>query len=537
MLSHLKLRLTLPVVLLNTIFLGCLVTHGALRLSGTAPAGALQSLLLASAAWAVLWSVALVALMVLMAGRLEKGLKGFADQAAEIAGGHIRAGASAAAPRESGGLGGAFGRMTGFLDQTLMKTIITSGRLFSSTGNLQGAAEQCAASAGHQQEGAHAIATAAEEMSQTVASIARNASTAAETSRKAMEIVNAGMVTAGRAVEAAARVEQSTGQLAGGIAALDRSVAEIGDIVSVINDIADQTNLLALNASIEAARSGEHGRGFAVVADEVRNLAARTIAATAQISGKIAAVQRESHTTASSMQEASRQVVNARTRIGEMGDSLETITTSFEQVNDQVTQIATAVEQQSVTTAQVSASIEATSQMSGTLSAISGQVMDEVGHIGAIIDDLLVLLGAFRLTAHYSAAEAVERIAGSDALRSMDRGRQERELREAVRRNSAIELFYVTDMAGRQVTANIASDVLAAGNSSYGAEAFGKSWESRPWFRGAKESGNVYISELYRSAATGSFCCTIAAPISNGAGGMIGVLGADIDVVRISALG
>ena len=133
---------------------------------------------------------------------------------------------------------------------------------------------------------------------------------------------------------------------------------EIGQIASMITNIADQTNLLALNTAIEAARAGEHGKGFAVVADEVRKLAEQTAVSSKQVSDLIDLIQKDSHSSVQSMNTVSEEVDAGLKQIYDVGKAFKRIMLATQNVAQQTNEVSAIAEQMSKSTETVTASVE-----------------------------------------------------------------------------------------------------------------------------------------------------------------------------------
>ncbi len=255
------------------------------------------------------------------------------------------------------------------LQDTLTVVAENSGAIRSGTGEISTAADDLSRRTEQQAASLEETAAALDEITATVRKTAQGANQA-----------KAAVLKAKTGAEESGRIVRQAVDAMGGI---EKSSAQITQIIGVIDEIAFQTNLLALNAGVEAARAGDAGRGFAVVASEVRALAQRSAEAAKEIKGLIAASR--------------SQVERGVDLVGRTGTALDAIVAQVSDIASAVAEIAASAQEQASNLDQVNGAINQMDQVTQQNAAMVEESTAASHGLAREADELMRLIGGFRL--------------------------------------------------------------------------------------------------------------------------------------------
>jgi len=282
--------------------------------------------------------------------------------------------------------------------RTLVRTINdTSTEVTSAAEQTLGTAKQLAKASERQTKQINTASAAVSDVSESMESVSRDATDSAEVAEQSVGIANEGAQTVRKTMESMDAIRQQIQDTSKRIKRLGESSQEIGDIVSLINDIADQTNILALNAAIQAAAAGEAGRGFAVVADEVQRLAERSANATKQIEALVKTIQTDTHEAVSSMELSTANVVEGAKQAETAGLALTEIETVSHRLSGMIEAISNKAREQASVSSEIADSMGAIREIAAQTSTGTDKTARAVGSLAGLAAEMRHSVEGFKL--------------------------------------------------------------------------------------------------------------------------------------------
>lgn len=284
------------------------------------------------------------------------------------------------------------------LRQLVLAINTTADRVAQSSQQTQKTAVELAEASEHQAQEIAGVSAAINEMAVSIDQVSANAAESAAVAERSVVIAHNGATVVHRSIEGMNIIRDQIQETSKRIKRLGESSQEIGDIVSLINDIADQTNILALNAAIQASMAGEAGRGFAVVADEVQRLAERSANATRQIETLVKTIQADTNEAVSSMESTTSEVVKGAKLAKDAGEALEEVQTVSNTLATLIQSISNAAQQQATSAGHISSTMNVIQDITSQTSSGTMATARSVGRLNEMAAALQESVSGFKLS-------------------------------------------------------------------------------------------------------------------------------------------
>ena len=273
----------------------------------------------------------------------------------------------------------------------------TAVQVSAAAQETQSTAMHLAEASEHQAQEIAGASAAINEMAVSIDQVSANAAESSAVAERSVSIANKGNEVVHNTITGMDSIREQIQDTSKRIKRLGESSQEIGDIVSLINDIADQTNILALNAAIQASMAGDAGRGFAVVADEVQRLAERSSSATKQIEALVKTIQADTNEAVISMEQTTTEVVRGARLAQDAGVSLEEIEKVSKSLAALIQNISNAARQQASSAGHISSTMNVIQEITSQTSAGTTATAQSIGNLAKMASEMRESVSGFTL--------------------------------------------------------------------------------------------------------------------------------------------
>jgi len=273
----------------------------------------------------------------------------------------------------------------------------TAVQVSSAAQETQATAMHLAEASEHQAQEIAGASAAINEMAVSIDQVSANASESSAVAERSVAIANKGSEVVQSTISGMDNIREQIQETSKRIKRLGESSQEIGDIISLITDIADQTNILSLNAAIQASMAGDAGRGFAVVADEVQRLAERSAAATKQIEALVKTIQNDTNEAVISMEQTTTEVVRGARLAQDAGVALEEIESVSNNLAELIQNISNAARQQASSAGHISNTMNVIQEITSQTSAGTTATAKSIGNLAEMANMLRESVAGFKL--------------------------------------------------------------------------------------------------------------------------------------------
>ncbi len=220
--------------------------------------------------------------------------------------------------------------------------------IVSSSSQIAVTIEQQERIASQQLSAVDRTATTMNELSESSKACASEAEAAAFGAAQALKLAAGGSQAVDNTLKEMATLTENVGEIQKQILRLSEQADRIGNISSLVSDLANQTNMLALNAAVEAVRAGESGKGFGVVASEIRKLADRSKESASNINALVTEIQKAITSTATVTDDGTKTVENGVKIARKTADAFAGVAGAIERIAANSKQISVTSKNQAI---------------------------------------------------------------------------------------------------------------------------------------------------------------------------------------------